>query len=144
MIYYFTGQPGAGKTTIGKKLLSYFKGQYMNVLQIDGDEIRDVFNNKDYSEDGRRKNIQRAHDIAIFLDSKGYNVIITLVSPYRDLRDELKNKCKVKEIYVHCSDIRGKEKYHIENYEEPLKNFIDLDTTKSGSTTSFHKLLKKI
>lgn len=144
MIYYFTGQPGAGKTTIGNRLYTYLKSNYINVIQIDGDEIRDIFKNKDYSEEGRRKNIQRAHDIALFLDAKGYNVIITLVSPYRDLRNELKEKVNVKEIYVHCLDVRGKEKYHVTEYQPPEKDFIDLDTTKSTVTYSFHKLIEKL
>ena len=86
-IFYFIGQPGSGKTTIAKKLI-----EYLNELtyHIDGDDIREIFNNKDYSEKGRRKNIQRAQDIARFLSRKDTTVVMSLVSPYKDLRDELK------------------------------------------------------
>jgi len=81
MIYYFTGQPGAGKTTLAELL--YDDGY----IHIDGDDIRNIFDNKDYSEEGRKLNIRRAHDIAQFMDSKGFTVIISLVSPFRSLRD---------------------------------------------------------
>ena len=88
MIYWFTGQPGAGKTTLAKHLVNYFENN--NVIHIDGDDLRDIFQNKDYSEVGRRKNIERAQDIARFVSEKGFNVIVSLVSPYKDQRDQFK------------------------------------------------------
>ena len=69
MIYWFTGQPGAGKTTLAKHLVNYFENN--NVIHVDGDDLRDIFQNKDYSEVGRRKNIERAQDIARFMSEKG-------------------------------------------------------------------------
>ena len=71
-IYWFTGQPGAGKTTLAKQLKDYLHPS--NVMLVDGDDIRDIFQNKDYSENGRRKNIEKAQDISLFLDSKGFDV----------------------------------------------------------------------
>jgi adenylylsulfate kinase len=115
-----------------------------NIIQIDGDEIRDIFQNKDYSEDGRRKNIQRAQDIAKFLNSKGIDVIISLVSPYRDLRNELKDSSKVIEVYIHTDDVRGREGFHVENYEKPTENYIDIDTTDVSEFTSLGELITKI
>ena len=113
MIYYLIGQPHAGKTTLSKLLKQHLYPQ--NIIQIDGDDIRDIFQNKDYSEDGRRKNIQRAQDIAKFLNSKGIDVIISLVSPYRDLRNE-----------------------------KPTENYIDIDTTGVSEFTSLGELITKI
>jgi adenylylsulfate kinase len=115
-----------------------------NIIQIDGDDIRDIFQNKDYSEDGRRKNIQRAQDIAKFLNSKGIDVIISLVSPYRDLRNELKDSSKVIEVYIHTDDVRGREGFHVENYEKPTENYIDIDTTGVSEFTSLGELITKI
>jgi adenylylsulfate kinase len=142
MIYYLVGQPHAGKTTLSKLLKDYLPPQ--NVIQIDGDDIRDIFQNKDYSEEGRRKNIQRAQDIAMFLNAKGFNVIVSLVSPYKDLRDELKEKSNVVEIYVHTTDIRGRENFHVENYEKPTENYIDIDTTDVSEFISIGELINKI
>ena len=96
MIYWFTGQPGAGKTTLARQLKDYLFPN--NTIIVDGDDIRDIFQNKDYSETGRRKNIEKAQDISLFLNSKGFDVIVSLVSPYKDQRDEFKNKHNVLEL----------------------------------------------
>jgi adenylylsulfate kinase-like enzyme len=40
MIYYFTGQPGSGKTTIGKMLYDSLEQPKM---QIDGDDLSNIF-----------------------------------------------------------------------------------------------------
>jgi len=111
---------------------------------VDGDDIRDIFQNKDYSENGRRKNIEKAQDISLFLDSKGFDVIVSLVSPYKDQRDEFKNKHNVLEFYVHTKDIRGREDYHVSNYEPPTENFVDVDTTNVIEQISIGKITQKI
>jgi adenylylsulfate kinase len=142
MIYYLIGQPHAGKTTLSKLLKQHLYPQ--NIIQIDGDEIRDIFQNKDYSEQGRRKNIQRAQDIAKFLNAKGFDVIMSLVSPYKDLRDELKLSSNVIEVYIHTTDVRGRENFHVENYEKPTENYISIDTSSVSEFTSLGELINKI
>jgi adenylylsulfate kinase len=143
-IYNFIGQPGAGKTTLAKHLKAYLFSKYFpncdDIVLIDGDDIRDIFKNKDYSENGRRINIQRAYDIATFLYAKGYIVIVSLVSPYLDLREYFKKNENVVEIYIHTSNIRGKEKYHVSNFEVPLSNYIDVDTTDMPEVSSLLKI----
>lgn len=142
MIYWFTGQPAAGKTTLAKYLVEYFPKD--NVIHIDGDDLRDIFKNKDYSENGRRKNIERAQDIAHFMNEKGYNVIVSLVSPYRNQREEFKAKSSVIEIYVHTKEDRGRNHFHVIDYEAPESNFVDIDTTSDNETDSYYKLLSKL
>jgi adenylylsulfate kinase len=99
-------------------------------VHIDGDDLREIVDNKDYSEQGRRENINLAMNITRFMDNKGFIVIVSLVSPYRDLREELKMERNVTEFYLHTTEIRGKEKYFVDNYEPPLHNFTDIDTNK--------------
>jgi adenylylsulfate kinase-like enzyme len=142
MIYYLIGQPHAGKTTLSKLLKQHLFPQ--NIIQIDGDEIRDIFQNKDYSEEGRRKNIQRAQDIAKFLNAKGFDVIMSLVSPYKDLRDELKSTSNVTEVYIHTTEVRGRESFHVENYEKPTEDYISIDTSGVSEFTSLGELINKI
>jgi adenylylsulfate kinase len=127
MIYWFTGQPGHGKTV----LASAFKQKLDNVFHVDGDDLRKIFDNKDYSETGRRKNIELAQHLSHFLHNKGYNVVVSLVSPYRDQREEFKQKLgnSIKEFYVHTTEIRGRENFHVENYQQPTENYLDIDTT---------------
>ena len=143
MIYWFTGQPGAGKTTLAKHLISYLSNTE-RTIHIDGDDLRDIFKNKDYSEIGRRRNIERAQDIARFMNEKGYSVVVSLVSPYKDQRDEFKVNNNVIEIYVHTSEVRGREDFHVSDYNPPTENFIDINTTDKGEDESFIDLIKQI
>jgi adenylylsulfate kinase len=141
MIIWLTGQPGAGKTTIALELM---KNITSPTTHIDGDDLRDIFVNNDYSEIGRRRNIERAQDIALYLHRKGYTVIVSLVSPYKDQRDSFKELNGVIEVYVHTTEIRGRESFHVLNYEPPTENFIDMDTTNQSIEDSVNKLIKKI
>lgn len=139
MIIWLTGQPGSGKTTICKEILT----DYPNIFHIDGDDLRDLFENKDYSEVGRRKNIELAQQIAQYLNNKGKDVLVSLVSPYKDQRDKLKEKMgdKLVEVYVHTSEIRGRENFFVNEYEPPTENFLDLDTTNLTVGEAVEKIL---
>ncbi len=135
MVLWFTGQPGSGKTTltnrfIEDKLIGFMKIQPVRIVHIDGDDLREIVDNKDYSEKGRRENINLAMNLARFMDNKGFTVVVSLVSPYKDLREELKMERNIGEFYLHTTEIRGKEDYFVENYEPPLHNFTDIDTDK--------------
>lgn len=143
MIYWLTGQPGAGKTTLAKWLEAHFVGK--GVI-VDGDDIRAIFDNKDYSEEGRRKNIGLAQNIAKFVHHKGGIAIVSLVSPYKDQRDSFKEAMgdNIKEVYIHTSDIRGREGFHVQDYSAPTENFIDVDTTSRGEFETFQELRQKL
>jgi adenylylsulfate kinase len=129
MIIWLTGQPGSGKTTLSKQLIMNMGS---NVFHIDGDDLRELFVNKDYSENGRRRNVELAQQIAEYLTNKNKHVIVSLVSPYKDQRDKFKEKMgnKLFEVYVHTSEERGREDFFVKDYEPPTENFLDLDTTK--------------
>lgn len=128
MIYWFTGQPGAGKTVLAKALIEKAHPS-MNCIHIDGDGLRDLFQNFDYTPKGRVKNIQSVLDLCRFLDDKGFTPVVSVVAPYREMRESLKETNGVCEMYVHTTDIRGREDYFAKDYEPPLEHFIDMDTT---------------
>ena len=136
MIIWLTGQPGSGKTTMATKLFEMYSDwlQLDNVIHLDGDDVRNVLDNKDYSLEGRRKNIQFAIDMARVLHDKAYVVICSFVSPYRDMREKLKEMSKVKEFYLHSTRELRKE-YWVKDYEPPLENFTEINTDKSEEET---------
>jgi len=138
MIYWFTGQPGHGKTVLATTL----KQELDNTFHIDGDDLRAIFDNKDYSEMGRRKNIELAQHLAHFLHNKGCNVVVSLISPYLDQREDFKNKLgdSVNEFYVHTSEIRGREQFHVEQYQQPTEHFLDVDTTDCSVEQCLNKI----
>ena len=148
MIIWFTGQPGSGKTTLANEiqgrpvyLKTFGDKSYDKIIHIDGDDLRDVLDNKDYSEQGRRKNIQFAIDMAKVMDDKGYLVIVSMVSPYRDQREKLKMERNIAEFYCHTTEIRGKEDYFVEDYEPPLHNFTDINTDKLIKESAYEVLV---
>ena len=150
MVYWFTGQPGSGKTVLGKKLHKFLETEKRNwrkdVFHLDGDHLREITNNKDYSEQGRRNNIKTAQTIVEYLHLNNCDVVVSLVAPFLDLREELKEKIgsDMVEIYVHCTDERPRADFKVKDYEQPQVNFIDLDTTKDSPDLSFSKLINNL
>lgn len=142
MIYWFTGQPCAGKTTLAKKL-HYIKP---NAFMIDGDDLRDLTTNKDYSINGRVNNVNTAQKIAHYLHNQGKDVIVSLVSPYIDQREDFKKLLgdNIKEIYVHTSEVRERDHFKAISYIGPKENFIDIDTTVDTPEESLKKILDEI
>jgi len=146
MIYWFTGQPGAGKTVLAKALQDRLEWMRQDVFHIDGDDLRDLIQNKDYSKEGRIKNIELAQSIAKYLHNKNNDVVVSLVSPYLEVRERFKQDmvADIVEIYVHTTDIRGREQFHVSDYEAPTSNFISIDTTGKTDIESFKHLLTQL
>jgi adenylylsulfate kinase-like enzyme len=150
MIYWFTGQPAHGKTVLGKKLRRFLQFEKQNwrktVFHLDGDDLRELTVNKDYSPQGRVNNIRNAQMIAQYLNQNDSDVIVSLVAPYRWLREEFKERLRgeVVEIYVHTTEPRQRDHFKVEDYEPPLDNFISIDTTIDDPETSFMKLIKEL
>ncbi len=67
--------------------------------------------------------------------------MVSLVAPYRELREEFKAATGLTEIYVHTTEARGREAKHASDYEAPLERFIDIDTTGSSVESSLASLL---
>lgn len=132
-IYWLTGLPCSGKSTIAEEL-----SRHLNAEILDGDQIRAITNNNDFSREGRANHIKSVAAMANLL-SKYTHVVVALVSPLRSVREEVKMKYpNVYEIYLKCDlrvyrarDVKGMYaramKGEIDNftgvqdqYEEPL------------------------
>ena len=146
MIYWLTGQPGSGKTVLADLL----KEKVLpHAYRIDGDEMRELFSNKDYSEEGRRYNIDVAQKIAHYLHNQGKDVIVSLVSPYLDQREEFKDmmEWQLQEIFVHyniAETRRGREEYHVVDFQKPIFDYLDVDTTFETPEESLIKILNYV
>jgi adenylylsulfate kinase len=143
MIYWFTGQPGHGKTVLAKALKEHieFTSPHKKIFHVDGDDLREILINKDYSRQGRETNIKTAQSIALYLNNKGLDGVVSLVAPYRELREEMKSRGSVLEIYVHTTEERGRENFHVSDYEPPVENFLDIDTSDETPAQSLAKII---
>jgi len=127
MIIALFGQPHCGKSTLAKKLVED------GAWNIDGDELRNIFKNTDYSRQGRIKNLNRASDIAVYMNHIGPdNIILSLVYPYKEARDYLNSiSDDVKWIYLTYTGERGREKFHVTDFDVPTEgeNVLHVDTS---------------
>lgn len=131
MIIWFTGQPGSGKTTLANELLAILKHKSpeQKIINIDGDDLRNISKNQDYSKEGRIKNISTAISIMRFLANKNYICVVSIVAPYKFLRDELKDEFPFIEVYLYTTELRGREQFFADDYEKPDDdNHIKIDT----------------
>lgn len=148
MIYWFTGQPSHGKTVIAELLKNHLIYEMnvpeQEVFRIDGDEMRELFTNKDYSMGGRVKNIDAAQKIAHYLHNQGKIVLVSLVSPYLDQREEFKATLGegMVEFYVHTSEPRERDHFAVKGYQAPVENFVDIDTTTATPKESLEEVLQ--
>jgi adenylylsulfate kinase len=150
-LYWFTGQPGAGKTTLAQELKRKLDRLHVGrekVVILDGDEIRDLFNNKDYSIDGRIKNVEMVQNCCRFLVKNDITTIVCMVSPFADQRKKIVQELDGVEIFVECIEERGREQFHVDYFEEPSYtinyNQVYINTSYKSDNESFELLWKKL
>lgn len=137
-IFWLTGLPCSGKTTIANEL-----AKRTNAEILDGDDIRKFMKNQDFSEEGRKKHMLSVAEIA-YRFSKYANVVVALVSPIKAVREEIKEKySNVTEIWVKCDldecikrDVKGMYKLAKEG---KIKNFTGIDAPYEEPTTGENK-----
>jgi adenylylsulfate kinase-like enzyme len=145
MIYWFTGQSGAGKTVLATKLKEFLQTEKRNwrkdVFQIDGGIVRELTNNEDYSQIGEVESIKDTQLIAEYIHNSGSDVVVSMVTPYRELREGFKEHIgeNIVEIYVYTT--KKKLVPTISDYETPDENFFEINTTSDNPTQSFSKLI---
>jgi len=146
MIYWFIGQPGSGKTTLARLLKRDFqlKG-FFPILHIDGDDLRIIFGNnynkENFTKSYRIEQLEILQRFVAYIADQGVTVVVSTVSPYREIRDKFKNsRTDVKEIYVSSCEIRGREHLHSKEFEPPTENFINICTSLELPETSIKRL----
>ena len=153
MVIWLLGISGSGKTTLGNKPNKYFDKQNIKSFIIDGDLVRDFYNNDlGYTKEDRINNIKRIMLSAYILEQNGIIPIVCNISPYQHLRDFARDKFdKYIEIYLkkELSDIKNKEEvYSGKNvigvdlkFETPIKADLTVNTTKFDENSSLNNIL---
>ncbi|HBY96453.1 MAG TPA: adenylyl-sulfate kinase [Chloroflexi bacterium] len=102
---WFTGLSGAGKSTLSALIAEELRSRGHKVEVLDGDEVRThVSKGLGFSKEDRDINIRRIGWICELLTHNDVVAIAAAISPYRAVRDELREKIgRFVEVYVHCS-----------------------------------------
>ncbi len=100
-VIFLTGLSGSGKTTIAISLFEKYKLNGIIPILLDGDTIRNELKLFGFDEASRKKHNIEVGKLAALLEKKGYIVIVALIAPYAEVRNEIRKLCKTFfEIYV--------------------------------------------
>jgi adenylylsulfate kinase len=150
IIIWLTGLSGAGKTTIASSVAQELQKRGCRVELLDGDVVRThLSQGLGFSKEDRDINVRRIGFVADLLSRNGIIAIASAISPYRSIRDHLKQTTtNFIEVYVQAPlavcesrDIKGlyakARAGQIQNftgisdpYEEPLNPHIICITDK--------------
>jgi ATP sulfurylase/adenylyl-sulfate kinase len=160
-VIWLTGLSGAGKSTIARRLERELAALGRPAEVLDGDEVRTHLSaGLGFSKEDRDTNIRRIGYVARVLARNGGVAITAAISPYREVRDELRSLTPgFFEVYVRCSrdelvrrDVKGLYakalRGEIANftgvsdpYEEPLEPDVVVDTERESVEQSVARIL---
>src|SRR5579875_2553389 len=88
---WFTGLSGAGKSTLANAVAQELRRRGRRVEILDGDEVRtNLSKGLGFSKEDRDTNIRRIGYVCRLLARNGVVAISAAISPYRDIRDEVR------------------------------------------------------
>jgi adenylylsulfate kinase len=159
---WFTGLPCSGKSTLARLLHRKLKGAQIGSEILDGDEVRQrLTKGLGFSKEDRIENVRRVAYVAKLLTRNGVIAIAALISPYRAVRDEIKQDIgRCLEVFVDCPvevckdrDVKGMYKKAMageikqftgvdDPYEIPLHPDLLLSTSTEPPQVSLSRVLK--
>src|SRR5579872_239011 len=161
---WFTGMSGSGKSTLANLVADELRKRGHLVEVLDGDEIRThLSKGLGFSKEDRDTNIRRIGYVAKLLSRNGVVAISAAISPYRDVRDELRREHqRFFEVFMDCTieklserDVKGLYKKalagEIKNftgisdpYEPPVNPDLVLDSSRETVEESYKKLISRL
>jgi adenylylsulfate kinase len=159
---WLTGLPSSGKSTIARNLERQFKKWGLKTELLDGDVIRtNLSKGLGFSKEDRDTNIKRVGFVCQLLSRNDIAALVSVVSPYREVRDEVRRSIgNFVEVYVKTSaaecekrDVKGLYKKARageikgftgvdDPYEEPLNAEVVCETEKETAEESTAKVIQ--
>jgi adenylylsulfate kinase len=88
---WFTGLSGAGKTTIAEIVEKELRARHGKIEVLDGDIVRtNLSKGLGFSREDRDTNILRIGFVADLLTRNGVGVIVSAISPFKEVRDQVR------------------------------------------------------
>src|SRR5262245_16646084 len=102
---WFTGLSGAGKSTLAAAIAKELASHGRRIEILDGDEVRtNLSKGLGFSREDRDTNVRRIGYVARLRSRNGVVTITAAISPYRDVRDEVRraHEASFVEVFVEC------------------------------------------
>jgi bifunctional enzyme CysN/CysC len=101
---WLTGLSSAGKSTLSRAIYERLWARGYRVESLDGDEVRRYLSRDlGFSKEDRDENIRRIGFLAELLSRNGVIALVSAISPYRSIRDEIRGRIpNFLEVYVNA------------------------------------------
>jgi len=97
LIIWISGNTGSGKTYLAKELNELTSN---DLIELDGNAMREIWTDLGLSKNDRWENNKRTARLAKLLSDQGYNVVVSMIAPYKDLRKVIDDICHPTWIYM--------------------------------------------
>jgi len=83
--YWVTGLSATGKTTLSSLLVTHLRGQGKTVINLDGDELRQVLADETYTREERIALAMRYARLCKLLSEQGVDVVIAVIGLFKEI-----------------------------------------------------------